>query len=356
MPASPSRRIGVNALYLLPGGVGGTEIYLRSLLQALAVLDKTNEWFVFVNAETEALAPRQANFHEIRTGVKASSRAGRLSWEQLALPGQCRRLQLDVLWNPGFTAPAWRACPNVTVFHDLQHKRHPEYFRVWELPFWRFFLRLAVWRSDRLIAVSEATRGDLRRFYGVEAATVPHGVDERFFALGEEWSPRPYLLYVSTLHPHKNHERLIRAFSQFRAAHPEYELILAGMKGFAEVELAPGVRTTGWIPREQLYDLYRHAHACVYPSRFEGFGMPVLESLAAGIPTGCSDIEPLRSIVGDAALVFDPDSDEAIVQALTRITADQELRGRLRSAGPRRAREFSWARAAASTLQVLSEA
>lgn len=354
MPARASLRIGVNALYLLPGGVGGTEIYLRAMLDALAAADHANEWFVFVNAETERLAPAAPNFHDVRTGVRASSRVTRLSWEQLALPGACRELGIDVLWNPGFTAPAWGACPNVTVFHDLQHKRHPEFFRWWELPFWRLFLWLSARRSQRLIAVSEATREDLKRFYGVDAVTIPHGVDERFFTLGAEWRPRPYLLYVSTLHPHKNHDRLIRAFTRFRASHPEFELVLAGMKGFADVALPEGVRATGWIPREELYALYMNAHAFLYPSRFEGFGMPVLEALAAGIPTACSDIEPLRTVAGEAALRFDPESDEAVFAAVERIATDEALRARLREAGPRQARRFSWGEAARRALDVLS--
>src|SRR5216683_2207097 len=112
-------RIGVNALYLIPGGVGGTEIYLRNLLNALAAIDAVNQYVVFTNRETGAdLVPKQANF-----------RPGRILWEQFVLPFAIAKQRIDVLFNPGFTAPIVCGAPMVTVFHDLQHKRHPEYFR-----------------------------------------------------------------------------------------------------------------------------------------------------------------------------------------------------------------------------------
>src|SRR5262249_51226338 len=123
-------RIGVNALYLIPGGVGGTEIYLRELLKALAQIDTFNEYFVFTNLETgAALIPRQANFRGKQQAVRASFRPARIAWEQTVLPLEAARYRLDVLLNPGFTAPVLAPCSQVTVFHDMQHKRHPEYFR-----------------------------------------------------------------------------------------------------------------------------------------------------------------------------------------------------------------------------------
>src|SRR5512135_2708797 len=159
-------RIGVNALYLIPGGVGGTEIYLRELLSALAALDQVNEYLVFTNLETRSdLVPKQANFHWKPQAVHARFRPARILWEQIVLPFEVARYRLDVLLNPGFTAPVFSPCRQVTVFHDLQHKRHPEYFRWFDLLFWRFLLWSAARRSRWLIAVSEATRSDLLRFY-----------------------------------------------------------------------------------------------------------------------------------------------------------------------------------------------
>lgn len=365
-------RIGINALYLIPGGVGGTEIYLRSLILALSQIDTQNEYFVFTNRETGTdLVPQAPNFRGVPQAVSATVRPARLIWEQVMLPKRVRSLRLDVLFNPGFTSPLFCPCPAVTVFHDLQHKRHPEYFRWFDLPFWQFFLYWSARRSPQLIAVSEVTRADLLHFYQLDDSrirVVPHGVDEEFFSVGRarrEIDLRSYILCVSTLHPHKNIDRLVRAFSRVHADRPEFRLIIAGMHGFqtnaieqtiVDCGMGAHVHITGWIPRNELLGLYRRAYAFVYPSTFEGFGMPVLEALACGIPGAVSNIEPIRSIAGSAAISFDPFKEDDIVEALHRVLGDDDLREKLASAGPLRAANFSWRTAAGQTLRVLEAA
>ena len=160
-------RIGVNALYLIPGGVGGTEIYLRSLLDALAEIDPVNSYFVFVNRETgHGAGARAAEFHHgSPAGVRPCGAPARILWEQTALPLAAARRRIDVLFNPGFTSPVYCACPQVTVFHDLQYKRHPEYFSWLDLQAWRALLPPSAWLSDAVIADSQATAADLRHYY-----------------------------------------------------------------------------------------------------------------------------------------------------------------------------------------------
>ena len=360
-------RIGVNALYLIPGAVGGTEIYLRSLLNAMARLDTGHEFHIFTNKETGAdLVPDHPLFHYHPQNIAAVSRPSRILWEQLALPRAAR--EMDVLFNPGFTAPRWITCPNVTVFHDLQHVRHPEFFRWWDLPFWKMLLAWSMRNSRLIVAVSEATRLDVMEHYGLagdRVRTIPHGVDERFFTL-----PRPHvdskmILCVSTLHPHKNLDRLMRVFVKLRREVPNCRLVIAGMKGHQSTELeelraglglTDSVEMTGWIPREELYRLYSRAAAFVFPSRFEGFGMPVLEALAAGIPTACSSAEPMGSMAGQAAVRFDPESEEDMLGAIRKVLLDAGARTSLAEAGPRRARDFSWDTSARLTVRALEDA
>ena len=346
-------RIGVNALYLIPGGVGGTEIYLRNLLAALAEIDNSNQYVVFTNRETgPELVPDQSNFQCAQQPLRASFRPARIVWEQVVLPFALRKHRLDVLFNPGFTAPILCECPMVTVFHDLQHKRHPEYFRWFDLPFWNFFLWVSAQRSRGLIAVSEATRNDLQRYYGAVAAVIHHGVEWQFFEIAKRRQPRDYLLCASTSHPHKNLPRLLRV------ARPMKELpglVITGVRGFAakEVEKLTGgsVRLTGWIPREQLYELFRGARGFIYPSTFEGFGMPVLEAMAAGVPVACSDIPPLREVAGSTVHYFDPSSEPAIRDALERLIAGSIPT----EAAARRAAQFTWKKTAQATLAYLSK-
>jgi glycosyltransferase involved in cell wall biosynthesis len=346
-------RIGVNALYLIPGGVGGTEIYLRNLLDALAAIDLVNQYIVFTNRETGAdLVPKQANFVHAPQGVRASFRPGRILWEQFVLPFAIRKQRIDVLFNPGFTSPIVCGAPMVTVFHDLQHKRHPEYFRWFDLPFWTFFLWASLRRSRGLIAVSGATRDDLQQYYGAASQVIHHGVEAQFFAIADRRQPKDYLLCVSTSHPHKNLERLLRVHREMPGLPP---LVITGVKGFAaaEVERLAGdaVRILGWVPREQLYELFREARGFIYPSTFEGFGMPVLEAMAAGVPVVCSNIPPLREIAGSTVHYFDPASDDEIGTALELLAG-----GTIPTQAAReRAREFTWEKTARETLDYLSK-
>jgi glycosyltransferase involved in cell wall biosynthesis len=209
------------------------------------------------------------------------------------------------------------------------------------------------------------------KFYPMEAAkvrVVPHGVDDEFFEVGRRRNPnvlRPFLLCVSTLHPHKNIDRLVRAFRRVHRKRPGFQLIVAGMHGFqtAQIEqtiiecgMGAQVHITGWIPREELLELYQMAWGFVYPSTFEGFGMPVLEALAAAIPGAVSSIEPLRSIAGSAALQFDPLNEDEMVEAMLRVIGDDELRAKLMVAGPQRAGNFSWRLAAQQTVRILESA
>ena len=154
----------------------------------------------------------------------------------------------------------------------------------------------------------------------------------------------------------------MRAFAQFRRERPEFRLVVCGIHGFFtgplrdlrdSLRLGDAVEFPGWVPREDLHDLYARAWAFVYPSLFEGFGLPVLETLAAGVPSACSEIEPVSGIAGEAAFQFDPLDTAAMAEALLRITAGEPLRRRLAEAGPRQAAQFSWIATAEATLEAL---
>lgn len=377
----PRLRIGVNALYLIPGGVGGTEIYLRNLLEALAAIDRRNQYFVYVNRETGVdLCPRAANFAPVETGVRAKFRPGRLIWEQTALAWSTFRQDLDILFSPGFTSPRWLHGQSVTVIHDLQHRRHPENFGRLELRAWEASVRQSVKRSKLLVAVSESTRADLEEIYETpkeRVRVIPHGVEPDFFGLKENEAydeaplaelglkPRGYLLAVSTVHPHKNWERLLGAYKLLRNEGTEHDLAICGLPGkawksvqdkVAEMGLSEHVKLLGWQPRRTLLTLFKYGEALVFPSTFEGFGMPVIEAQACRLPVACSDIPPLREIAAGAAELFDPTKEDEIAAAVARVLRDPALRGRNVQAGLRRAKNYTWRRAAERTLATFLDA
>jgi glycosyltransferase involved in cell wall biosynthesis len=378
----PARlRIGVNALYLIPGGVGGTEIYLRNLLGALARVDRRNQYFVFTNRETGTeLCPQAGNFEAVAAAVPARVRPVRLVWEQLVLPVQASRLELDVMFSPGFTSPLLCRAAGVTVIHDLQHRKQPENFgalerRAWEISVWG-----SARRSRRIVTVSESSRRDIVEAYGLNPAhvrVVQHGVEPDFFGLGgnerygahllrEAGVPKcRYWLAVSTVHPHKNWRVLLEAYAHLVREGRREHLVIAGLAGKAwpevkerllDAELAERVHLLGWQPRPVLLALFRFAEALVFPSTFEGFGIPVIEAMAAGIPVVCSDIPPLREIADGAAHFFDPSSSPALTDALREMFADKALREQFVERGLERSAQFTWTRAAEQTLAVLLDA
>lgn len=375
MPAK--LRIGVNALYLIPGGVGGTEIYLRNLLAALAHVDRRNEYVIFANRETDAaLCPAAPNFQLAQSFVPARFRPARLLWEQTVLPLQTATRKLDILFSPGFSCPFVSRGARITVIHDLQHRRQPQNFGRIELLAWEGMVSSAIRRSRHLITVSTSAATDLREFYDVppsRLSVIGHGVEDIFFGLAdrEEYSKpliqnagvpdAPYVLAVSTIHPHKNFPRLLDAFAQVVAAGREEHLVVSGLKGKAweSVEaqiaakgLAHRVHLLGWQPREVLIGLFRHASAFVFPSTFEGFGMPVIEAMAAGLPLVCSDIPPLRETANEVAWFFPPDSTEALTEQIQRVLrASPEVRKRAQQ-GIEQAKAFTWQHAAEQTLKV----
>lgn len=355
----------INALYLIPGGVGGTEIYLREILSALAQQNRGHRFTVFCNLESgRGLVPDSPHFEYVNTGVRATSRPARILHEQTVFASKLRRGGFDAVLNPGFTSPLFSGIPNVTVIHDLQHLRHPEYFKWMDLIAWRFFVWASAHKSRALLTVSEASKEDICTTYHIEPERVfvaEPGVAPVFFDLQRNGSEK-MILCVSTLHPHKNIERLVDAFAIFSKDRPGWRLVLAGMRGFrteAIVErigslgLHERIAITGWLQRGQVLELYAKARLAVFPSTFEGFGIPVIEALAAGVPLITANSRPMCDIAADAALLFPAHDTDALAHALLSLADNPELCASLAARGKIRAKNFTWENAAARTLDAL---
>ncbi len=298
---------------------------------------------------------------------------GRILWEQGLQPWVIRRERLHLLHALAYVTPVIAPCPTVVTVHDLSFVRYPEAFRPLNRLYLRVMTRRSVFRARRIITDSRSTQNDLVTLWGVSAdriSVVPIGVegDYRPAPAAEVEAfrrhrglPDRFVLYLGTLEPRKNVTAAIAAFARWVQATGDRKtwLVVAGAKGwyyqtvFARVQalgLADRVLFPGYVPAAELPAWYRAAEVFVYPSLYEGFGLPPLEAMACGTPVITSNTSSLPEVVGDAALLVDPYDVEAIAEALARLLEDEELRQRLREAGLARARQFSWERTARETL------
>jgi glycosyltransferase involved in cell wall biosynthesis len=372
--AAPSAQthVGLNLVFLVPGETGGMETVARELLPELARAANDIRFTAFVNREAAGGADRwwEELMPSVTVPVRATRRVEWVRGEQLALPRLARRAGVDLVHSLGSTAPVRGAFRRVVTVHDLIYRIVPEaHFGLRALGM-RALVPAAVRRSDRVIAVSRSTRDDLVRLLGVPAGridVVPSGVGTTARAAPEpegelrsrhSLGDRPVALAVSAKRPHKNLRRLLDALALlpperrpvlFLVGYPtEHEEDLR--RHAADLGLAGDVRFPGWVDAAELEGLYALASCFVFPSLYEGFGLPVLEAMARGVPVACADRASLPEIAGDAALRFDPEDPTAIATALERLLTDRRLADRLRAAGREQAARFSWQAAAEGTL------
>lgn len=366
--------IGVDASRLAVAARTGTEQYTWELLQALGRIDTHNHYTLYCNRRPAALPPLPPSFVLRPMPLRRAWSHGRLSLEML-------RRAPDVLFVPAHALPLIPAPRSVVTIHDLGFLHHPEaHTRIQQL-YYRVFTRLSARRATHIIAISEATRRDLQRFYGTPAeriSVIYHGVHPRFTPIADPailgrvqqryGIAAPYLLFVSTIQPRKNVARLIEAFARARAElgtdHP-LRLVLAGKRGWLteqierrahELGIAAQVQFVGYVADEDLPALLSGALAYVVPSLYEGFGMTVLEAQACGTPVLASDVASLPEVVGDAGLLVDPTNTDAIAAGIVRLASDAALRDELRARGLRHVVGWTWERTARETLAVLAAA
>lgn len=358
--------VGLNLVFLAPGETGGMEVYARELIPHLAAR-RDLRLTAFVN-RAAAGGDWGPGVTEVVVSVDVSNRVEWVRGEQQHVPRLARARGCDVVHSLASTAPLWGAFRRVTTIHDINYKMIPEaHFGIRGLGM-RVLVPAAAHRSHRIIVDAASTADDLVHHLRVERSkidVVPLGVtprprippaDEGELRARLDLGARPVVLTVSAKRPHKNLRRLLDAHATLPAPRPI--LVLPGYPTPHEAELRArarelgteaDVRFLGWLPTADLEGLYALAEAFVFPSLYEGFGLPVLEAMARGVPVATSARASLGEVAGDAAEVFDPESPEAIATALVRLLSDPVERDRLRAAGLARAAQFTWERTAELT-------
>jgi len=371
--------IGLNLVFLVPGETGGMEVAARELIPALLSQAPAGMRFTaFINREAAAAGagPWGSLLPAVTLPVNARSRVQWVLGEQSVLVRGASREGVDLLHSLASTAPAWGPFRRVVTVHDLIYARFPDAHPGLRSRGMRVLVPLAARRADRVIADSEYGRQDLIRLLHVDPSridVVPLGLGavRRVSPTGQaatratfDLGSRRIVLSLSAKRPHKNLGALIGALARIPADQRPL-LVLPGYPTWYEAELrdqaareglSDDVRFLGWISAEAVEGLWELAEAFVYPSLYEGFGLPVLEAMARGVPVACSNASCLPEVVGDAALLFDPSDEAAIAASITRLLSDRDEAGRLRAAGVQRVRRYTWERTAQLTLESYERA
>lgn len=367
-------RIGLNAHLLNLSGnyrSAGINWYIYHLLQNLQSPDY--DFTVFLSE------PRaREHFRHLRLDLSrwpTRKPVIRIAWEQLVQPLALRRDSIDLLHALAFAGPISISIPWVVTVYDLSFVRYPQSFNTANRLYLNWAVRHSLQRADRVIAISESTKRDLVAFFGAapeHISVVYCGLDPVFAVdydraeidhlRARRHLPEHFILFVGTIEPRKNVVRLIRAFARAkRTARLPHALVLVGARGwkYAEVDavieqegLMNDVIFAGYVPQDELPIWYRAADLFVYPSLFEGFGLPPLEAMASGTPVVTSRASSLPEVVGDAAILVAPEDETELADAITRGVSDRTLRDELRTRGQTRVTNFSWKRAAHETIQI----
>lgn len=374
-------RIGLSTSVIGRGKTGIGQ-YVFALTRALLAQGAAHRFVLFVLEEDRPLFEFAKDRIElVPVPEKFRPAVKDIRWHQNQLPKLARELRLDVLHVPSYRRMLWRKpCPLVATIHDLAPFRVTGKYDWKRMFYGKVVARQLARRQDAIIAISENTASDIRKYFAApsEKMTVIHnGIEHARFLPGETTVAKaaaakrfnltkPFFLYVARLeHPGKNHVRLIEAFTQFKATtRSDWQLALAGSDWHsAEVihaaikasPVAADIRTLGFVGDPDLPELYRAADGFVFPSLYEGFGMPPIEAMACGSPVISSTRGSLGEVVGDAALIIEPENVADMAAKLATLASDAPMRERLRTAGFAQARKFDWQRTAKETLAVYEQ-
>lgn len=359
-------RIALNLTYLDPGRTGGMEVVARDLLPELVAAMPAGWELVLLMNQSAARSPGPWESLQVEEiDVDVASRSAWVRAELTAVPRAARRLGADLIHSLGNTGPWYSQVPRSVTVHDLIHHRVPPPGLALKSKITGRFVAGGAKRAARVIVPAEQTRHDLVELLGLEPARidcVPNGIAPPAVAATPEpelrerlgLGDRPLVLNPSARQPHKNLERLLVAHAQLPSPRPL--LVLPGYPTGQDdllhqharaLGVEHDVRWLGWVEQADLEGLYACSELLVFPSLYEGFGLPVLEAMQRGLPVACSGRGSLAEIAGDAALIFDPEDPAAIAAAMARLHTDEPLRRQLIAAGREQAARYTWAAAAA---------
>ncbi len=374
-------KVGLTAT-MIQGGRSGVAQYVFSLVRELVRSSKVDLHLFVLENEIPLFDFVRASCKIIPVPLAAAPPVKNILWHQFTLPKLASELSLDLLHVPSYRRLVRKApCPTIGTIHDLAPFHVKGKYDIARMFYGRVIVKSLAHAQKEIISVSHCTALDIEKFFGIperQLHVIHNGIDhDRFFPgdinAARSWIEEkhtistPYFLYVSRLeHPGKNHVRLIQAFEKFKKnTGSSWQLALGGgdWHGSEVIKAAAAaspyvndIRFLGFVPDADLPHLYRAAQAMVYPSLFEGFGLPPVEAMACGTPVISSTRGALEEVVADAALTIDPEDVDDIANALTKIASDPTLAETLKGKGLTNAARFHWSRTAAEVIDVYRKA
>lgn len=376
-------RVGVNTLFLIPGEVGGSETYSCETLSSITQGFPEVSLVLFTQNENDrVLRERFGSYRQVefvKLGFNASNRYMRIVREQTELPWKAWKAGIDLLWSPGYTAPCICTCPRVTSILDMQYKNYPEDLSFIARITANVLVNIAARLSNAIIAISEFSKEEIVKHTGLlpdRVHVTPLAADTAFAgklpdakilerATSLSGGPMPYILLVSNTYPHKNVHLGIEAFGQIMDSIPHH-LILVGQPrlGEAKVQKAiklvadPGrIKRLHYVSREDLIALYQGAEVFMFPSLYEGFGLPVLEAMIAGVPVVTTRSASICEVGGENVVYFDNETPgDLAIKIRDVLTWTPDKRTDWTARARERAEEFTWQRTAAETIKVFQRA
>ncbi|MBL8029977.1 MAG: glycosyltransferase family 4 protein [Candidatus Doudnabacteria bacterium] len=357
-------KIGIEAERANTPQKTGVEHYAKQLILHLAEIDHENEYTLYLRT------PPEAWFLSLPKNFKVKVMPFPIFWTQLRVSLEILLNPVDVLFIPASALPIIHPKKSVVTIHDMGWRYFPESFTWFMRNFLEWSTGFAVRHASSIIAVSESTKKDLVKFYGVDGKkviVVHHGFDENVKIKNQKSKleiREPYILFLSTIQPRKNLEGLIEAFRELKHENPEIEhkLVVVGKPGWKFEGILKKIEENrdivvylNHVSEEEKYAILNQASLLVLPSFYEGFGMQLLESFAAGVPVVTSKVSSMPEVAGEAAVYFDPHNRSEIKNAIKNVLLDKSLSDSLKQKGRERLKEFSWDKCARETYEVLTK-
>ena len=372
--------IGIDASRANRDHKTGVEWYAYYIIKNLVEMDHDNDYILYsdkpLKDDLARLCREHSNCKEmvLHWPFRRFWTLGRLSWEMVMRPP-------DVLFVPAHTLPLFSRAKMVNTIHDVAFMIYPQFYSHYERLHLRWSTRFALSRAEQIITVSNFTKQEIFRYFLMaqedKISVVHHGYDKALYhpvvdrtadsrILDYYRLEKPYFIYIGRLESKKNIVGLLNAFRNFCQARPNDKtmLVLAGQRShdyapinnlLADPIIKGRAKELGWVPEQDLPVLLRQSMAFIYPSWYEGFGLPVIQSMACGVPVLASRVGSLPEIGAHAALYFDPADQDELLDKMKQLADDAVLRRQLSQAGLRRAVKFSWSQAAAQTLEILKQ-